>query len=220
LQALGAKDENEALRNAMDSTKLLTDLVSATGAKNVDEALAVVRSNAKLIGSLETVTGKKGDESLGAVQAWKGSHEALPAVQTQLTEATGKLETFEIETMISKAKNECKLDKSGEDKLRAKLQSGEFTIATARGALEFAHPIAALVNAKALQQPAVLPENLREAPPVSTAAGYDPSKKYEDYTPDEMGSLRQSGAIDKNTYATMRQQWIADGRPTVKTKAA
>lgn len=218
LQALGAKDENEGLRNAMSTASLLTDLMTATGARTVEDALNVVRGTVKLIGALESLTGKKGDESVGVATAWKGSHEQLPAVQTQLTEATGKLQTFEIETMITKAKLDNKLTPDGEKKLRVQLADGTFSIKQGAAMLDMMHPIPALENAARLQPPGQTPVQNGAPPPVLV----DPSKKYEDYTPDEMGSMRQSGAIDKNTYATLRTQWIADGRPTpaVKKSAA
>lgn len=225
LQALGAKDENEGLRNAMRSEKVMGDLMTMTGTRTVDEALAFVTANVKLIGSLETLTGKKGDEITGVATAWKGSHEQLPGVQKELAETGSKLETLEVESMIGKAKADNKLDKAGEDKLRGQLADKTFTVKQASAMLDMMHPIPALANAKNLQQPAPIPAVAGAGAGSSEVGGGGiapatfKGKKYEEYTADEMSAMRTSSEITKDEYATLRSDWERRNKPQVKKAA-
>jgi hypothetical protein len=212
LQALGAKDEADAIGKALEATKFAADLMTATGTRSLDDALASVRGSAKLLGSLETLTGQKPDAALGVVTAWKGSHEQLPAAQAALADATGKLEGFELESMIAKAKLDKKLTPDGETKFRASVKTGTFNLKQGAAFLDMLHPVPALANAAVIVQPAV-----EGAGPAGAAFADLTGKLYEDLSADQLANLRQRDG-GETAYQNLRSDWESRGKP--KKKAA
>lgn len=217
LEALGATDEAHALRIIAEFKSAATSLHALTGRESFALQLPVIQARCTFVSTVEAKTGKTGEEALGMLTAWKGSHETVELVQKELGETKGKLEKLETDGMFTSARAECKIDKAAEDDMRKEMSSGALTLVAAKTALKHMRPIQALVNAQTLQQPALLPPAVGSA---GTAPVVDPSKKYEDYTAREMSDMRSDGTLDKNAYAALRQTWLRDGQPPVKTAAA
>lgn len=68
IEALGAKDEDDAL-----------EIVSRVTALTAGAQVA-----ASIVSQLEEVTGQASNQALAVVQAWKASHDALPAALSEL----------------------------------------------------------------------------------------------------------------------------------------
>lgn len=217
-EALGATDEAHALRIIAEFKSAATSLHALTGRESFALQLPVIQARCTFVNTVEAKTGKTGQDAvMGVLEVWKESHESATKLGADLSAARVELEGMKFEKCMSDAKAANKLTTDGEAKFRAHFASKTLGIAGIETALELMQPIPALVNAQTLQQPTVLPPAVGSA---GTTPVVDPSKKYEDYTAREMSDMRSDGTLDKNAYAALRQTWLRDGQPPVKTAAA
>lgn len=219
LEALGATDEAHALRIIAEFKSAATSLHALTGRETFALQLPVMQARCAFVSSVEAKTGKSGSDAvLGVLEVWKESHDGAQKTATELATAKVELEGMKFEKLISDAKAACKLTPAGETKYRAHFTNKTLALPGIETALELMEPNPALVNAKTLQQP---PHVAAVAPAVgANGTVVDPSKKYEDYTALEISDLRDSGALDKNDYAKLRQDWTARGKPAIKAAVA
>ena len=153
----GVENQNNAVpagENRNMSLKLL--LASALGLDaNADDASFErgARNLRALASSVETATGKTGSEAVGVIQAWKQSHDTLPAAQARLAELETSAEAREIDNVIAAGKEAKKLTPAAEARIRDLYAKRDITLAGARAMVETMLPVQAL--ASNVEQPVI-----------------------------------------------------------------
>jgi len=217
-QMIGAKDEADAVRILTAQDGFLANVFALTKTDNLEGAIGALRATDAFVAAVNTRTGKTGEGSLGVLQAWSDSHTELPKTREQLTAAKAKVENFAIEKLITDARNEGKLDKAQEDKIRARITAGTMNSESLAASLEIMAPNPALVNARELREPP------REAPAAGsggmpTLAQSVAGKPYEEFSPDQWANIRDQDGGEA-IYQAARQDWINRGKPSRKPAAA
>ncbi len=116
-QALGVKDELEALRMIESINKFLADVKVITGRDTFSastNSIKVASSFLKEIGAAATAEGgvEEGiappspDQLLGKVLAWKSSYDKLPALETERDELKEKVRCDRVEALIALGREE------------------------------------------------------------------------------------------------------------------
>lgn len=213
LEALGATDEAHALRIIAEFKSAATSLHSLTGRETFALQLPVMQARCTFVAAVEAKTGKTGQDSvLGVLEVWKESHDSATKTAADLAAAQVELENLKFDRAISEAKTAGKLTKAGEDKYRELFTSKKLALVGIQTALELTEPNPALVNARLLTPPAA---------PAAVAGGtpaFDSTKKFEDYTVDEMATAREYGQVDADQYKVLRKDWEGRGKPALKQK--
>lgn len=209
LEALGATDENDALRLLAEGNQFMEDVKQATGRETFEGALSVLRSSVSFARDLEKQTEKTTPEALGVVLAWKSAFEKLPAVEARVGELEETVRLKDVQALIAQG-----LQKPGPG---ASEHAGKLTQATA----EFwkTQPVAQLraflavaprVMPTEASQPSVNPNSGSPDLAKTHADAAFSTKKYEDITPSERAEINRTDPI---LYAALREDWVARGEP-------
>ena len=165
----------------------------------VNAELRDLRACKTVLARLEQVTGKTGDEAVGVVLAWKGSHEELPKTSAKLAELNAKVEDGELDAAIVKAKAESRHTPARETEVRALLTSKDLTAAGAKAMVGAWGKVAALAAAKDGANPA--------------GAGTGEQLKHNGKTYAEMNSKERTALLRENEelFNAMRKQAVDAG---------
>lgn len=208
LEALGAKDELEALRIIAEANQFLTDIKEATGRETFAASLSVIRNSVSFSREIQATTEKGEQESLGVVLAWKASHEQLPRVQEEVVKLSTAAKERDVENLCREG-----LAPAGSGE-----HGGKLTPAMADYWRERKDPEALAAFLKIA--PRVIPAAAKQAAPVSPAADFVPAladgRKYEDIAPAERAKLKRNDAA---LYEAMHNDWLARGKPAASASA-
>jgi hypothetical protein len=141
--------------------------------------------------SIETTTGKTGAEAVGVLQAWRTSHDALPAAQARLSELEAKSEEQEIDKIIASGKEAKKLTPDAEARIRDLYAKKDITLAGARVMVDTMLPLKAM--ASTTEQPRITNGS-------STVAEAD-AKRWEEMKPMDRAALKRN---DPEAYNALR----------------
>lgn len=188
------------------------------------------------------ITGKDGDAAIGTVTAWKEQAEKVPALESAAIEAKAAADKGALTALLEKGRADKKLTKATSDALQARVEAGfkakdemrsngkvrdltddEWTLGQAKAYVEALTPNAVLARGEEVHQPkAKIGDALRDGGSNDEGeidAVTFQNKRYEEFTPGEMAQLR-NGDLSPETYAEMRADWLARGKPAVKRAAA
>jgi len=210
LEALGATDENEALRMMAETNQFLQDVKEATGRDSFDGARSVLRSAIPFAREIEKHTDKPMTEAIGVVLAWKSSHDKLPAVEAKVTELEESIRVKDVMALIAQG-----LQKPGPG---ASEHAGKITPATAeywktRNVSEVRQYLAVAPRVLEMQQRPPTGDPKESAHANTAASAAFSGRKYEDITPSERAELNET---DPLLYNALRDDWIVRGEPAGK----
>lgn len=212
LQALGAKDEHEALRLITQANEFMAQVKDTCGGRETyAETLAVMGPAIQLSREIGTLTAKTDSaEQLGTVLAWKSSHEELPKAQARLIELEESGRARDVAALVK----EGMAPNSPENK-----HGGKLTLATAK--FWETRPAAELAAFLEIA-PRVIPGEARqERTEVATngagAAANAEGLAWEDIKPAKRAAMQKE---DPELYAVLRNDWVSRGEPAPKPKSA
>lgn len=201
LEALGAKDEHEALRMIAEANQFLTDVKDCTGRETFAASLGVIKSNASLASEIGKLTDKPVAESLGVILAWKSSHEELPKLQEENTKLTEKNRVNEVAGLIAQGKADGKLTPAMAKHFESK-SADEL-----RGFLAVAaRVIPGDDKSQAKETTGGSDAQTNEAGRVCDAQG----RTYEQIPPAQRSDLKRS---DKALFEALHSDWVKAGKP-------
>jgi len=109
-----------------------------------------------LLTRIEAILGATGEEAIGILKAWQGSHTELPTVKEQNAALEKSMQASTLEALIAKGKADNKLTPHLEKEVRDQFAAGDITLKGAEKWIENLSPIAALGGDK--RQPAPPPQ--------------------------------------------------------------
>jgi hypothetical protein len=206
LQALGARDELEALRIIEEANEFTTNLKAATGREGFSGMLEIVRNAVGFQREIGNVTERtdKPQECLGVVLAWKSSHDALPAAQSEVQRLTEQHNVPEVARLCKEG-----LAPAGTGEHGGKLTPALAEYWTGRKdpvELEAFLKVAPRAIPAAARPPAKEPKS----PDNSAVPAIADGRKYEELKPAERASLKKE---DAPLYELMHSDWLARGKP-------
>lgn len=216
LEALGAKDELNALQLVSDANTFLTNVNEVTGRTTYDASLSVIKANTSLAREIESITGKTGGECLGLVLAWKVAHEKAPELSAEIADLKEKARAATVSSLIKQAL-------STEPPSEQNPHAGKLVPATAKfwetrdvETLEAFLAASPRVIPSAAKQPTV---NLG-ATPLSNANGAlvtPEGKTYEALQPAERAKLKRN---DREYFNALHANWKERGEPALTSASA
>lgn len=144
LAILGVANAADGIAAINRFTGFLNSAKTASGKSDVSETLNAALASLSFAKAVETATGKMGDEAVGLIRAAMASHAALPQAQARVAELEARNEANELETLITKAKNEKRCTPHIEASVRTAFTAKEITLAGAKAWLENSPVIPAL----------------------------------------------------------------------------
>lgn len=156
-----------------------------------------------LLTRMEATLGTTGEEALGTLKAWQGSHAELPKAKERIADLEKSNQASSLEALVAKGKQENKLTPAMEKSVREQFAAGEITLKGAEAWLANLTPIAALGGEK--KQPAP-PIQGRDAPKWN-------GKTYAELTPQQRHDLK---AENPELFEEMRKTY-KPGAPVAKS---
>jgi ATP-dependent protease ClpP protease subunit len=187
----GAREEQSMADNNQD--KALLQLLGVGTA-----AEAVARQG--MLGRIETITGKSGEEAIGVLMAWKGSHDQVATLQAKVAELTKATEAAELDKEIADAKAANKLTPAMEATLRSNVATGELTLKGAKAQLATMATNVAMANGSDGKPP---------APSGGAGELKHNGKTYAELKPQQRADLKKA---NPELYEAMKKDHEAKGR--------
>ncbi len=210
LQALGVKDEHEALRVIAQANEFMAKVKDTCGGRETyEETLAVMTPAIQLTREIGVLTGKaETAEQLGVVLAWQSSHTELPKAQERLTELEETGRKRDISNLIAEGlKPNAPENKHG----------GKLTPASAKF---WENEPAAKLEAFLAVAPRVIPGEVKQASTEAKtndngAAADADGNAYEDIKPAKRAAMQKE---DPELYQALRADWVRRGQPAAASK--
>lgn len=122
----------QALGISESATDEAFEAAAMQQATELRDARAGIGAAKATLAGIEKATGKTGDEVLGVVLAWKGSHEELPKLTEKVTKLEADAESSQLDAAITKAKAENRHTPARETEVRELLKNKDLTVAGAK----------------------------------------------------------------------------------------
>ncbi len=217
-EALGVKDELEALSAIAATSELLTELKTITGRdafaasiKEIKKAFSLQDEVFKATAKADSDSKPTSGEAIGTLMAWKSSFEKLPAVVTENGELKEKVRASTVEQLIGYAR-QTPGPNSHEHAGKMTPAMAEFFKNKSVEEVESYLKVAARVMPGERVAPKVEPKknalSANSEGRVTTADG----KTYEEMLPAARRELKEE---DLDLYNAMRADWIEAGSPPV-----